>query len=83
VADLAAEITARSRKIKKQDRLGLDKPDWYYDQKMLGMAVYVDLFTCDLKKLEAKIPYLKSLGINHLNLMLLYKSLDSNSKCIT
>jgi amylosucrase len=50
---------------------------------MLGMAVYVDLFTCDLKKLEAKIPYLKSLGINHLNLMLLYKSLDSNSKCIT
>ncbi|PKH01580.1 amylosucrase [Psychromonas sp. MB-3u-54] len=79
VAHLAAGIVARSRKLKKQDKLRLDKPGWYRDQKMLGMAVYVDLFAGDLKKLKAKIPYLKSLGINYLHLMPLYKSPEGDS----
>ncbi|MDN3685240.1 alpha-amylase family glycosyl hydrolase [Vibrio sinaloensis] len=47
---------------------------------MLGMAVYVDLFAGDLKKkLQMKIPYLKSLGINYLHLMPLYKAPEGDS----
>ncbi|WP_041765783.1 amylosucrase [Psychromonas ingrahamii] len=79
VAHLAAGIIARSGKLKKQDTLRLNKPDWYRDHKMLGMAAYVDLFAGDLKKLKAKIPYLKSLGINYLHLMPLYKSPKGDS----
>lgn len=79
VAHLAAGVAARSGKLKKKDKLRLNKPDWYRDQKMLGMAAYVDLFAGDLKKLKAKIPYLKSLGINYLHLMPLYKSPDGDS----
>jgi len=79
VVDLAAGVAARSGKLKKKDKLRLNKPDWYRDQKMLGMAAYVDLFAGDLKKLKAKIPYLKSLGINYLHLMPLYKSPQGDS----
>ena len=79
VVHLAAGVAARSGKLKKKDKLRLNKPDWYRDQKMLGMAAYVDLFAGDLKKLKAKIPYLKSLGINYLHLMPLYKSPEGDS----
>jgi amylosucrase len=79
VAHLAAGVAARSGKLKKQDTLRINKPDWYRDQKMLGMAAYVDLFAGDLKKLKAKIPYLKSIGINYLHLMPLYKSPEGDS----
>ncbi|MFT6926382.1 MAG: amylosucrase [Psychromonas sp.] len=79
VVHLAAGVAARSKKLKQKDKLRLNKPDWYRDQKMLGMAAYVDLFAGDLKKLKAKIPYLKSLGINYLHLMPLYKSPEGDS----
>lgn len=76
---LASGFAARSSKLKKKDKQRLDKPDWYRDEKMLGMAAYVDLFAGDLKKLKAKIPYLKSLGINYLHLMPLYKAPEGDS----
>ena len=79
MAHLAAGVAARSKKLRKQDELRLDKPDWYRDQKMLGMAAYVDFFAGDLKNLKAKIPYLKSLGINYLHLMPLYKSPEGDN----
>jgi len=79
VVHLAAGVAARSDKLKKKDKLRLNKSDWYRDKKMFGMAAYVDLFAGDLKKLKAKIPYLKSLGINYLHLMPLYKSPQGHS----
>lgn len=43
------------------------------------MAVYVDLFAGNLNKLQSKIPYLKSLGVNYLHLMPLYKAPEGDS----
>ncbi|USD63061.1 alpha-glucosidase C-terminal domain-containing protein [Vibrio sp. SCSIO 43140] len=76
---LATNFASRKRKWKNLDEKRLANPQWYRSEKMLGMAVYVDLFAGDLNALHAKIPYLKSLGINYLHLMPLYKSPEGDS----
>lgn len=54
---------------------GLDhrNHDWYMSEKMVGMMLYVDLFSNDLKQLPGKIPYLKELGVTFVHLMPLLK----------
>ncbi len=76
---LAKAFAERKPEWKKRDEQRLSNPVWYRSEKMLGMAVYVDLFAGNLKKLQHKIPYLKSLGINYLHLMPLYKSPQGDS----
>ncbi|MGL6314140.1 alpha-amylase family protein [Vibrio sp. WXL103] len=76
---LAASFARRKRKWKDLDEKRLANPAWYRSEKMLGMAVYVDLFAGNLTELRAKIPYLKSLGINYLHLMPLYKAPEGDS----
>ncbi|WP_036823894.1 alpha-amylase family glycosyl hydrolase, partial [Photobacterium sanctipauli] len=79
VVVLAKAFAGRKRKWKNLDESRLKNPDWYRSEEMLGMAVYVDLFAGDLQKLKQKIPYLKSLGINYLHLMPLYKAPEGDS----
>ena len=76
---LAKAFASRKRKWKNLDEKRLSNPNWYRSEKMLGMAVYVDLFAGDLKKLQMKIPYLKSLNITYLHLMPLYQAPKGDS----
>lgn len=76
---LATSFASRKRKWKNLDEQRLADPYWYRSEKMLGMAVYVDLFAGNLNKLQSKIPYLKSLGVNYLHLMPLYKAPEGDS----
>ena len=76
---LASNYAQRAKKLKTKDKQRLANPTWYRHQNMLGMACYVDLFAGDLKRLQAKIPYLKSIGINYLHLMPLYDSPKGDS----
>jgi amylosucrase len=79
VTNLLNGFHARSSQLKKLDLQRLANPHWYQQQNMLGMACYVDLFAGDLKSLQAKIPYLKTLGITYLHLMPLYDSPKGDS----
>ncbi|WP_295894074.1 alpha-amylase family protein [uncultured Vibrio sp.] len=79
VVVLAKAFAGRKRKWKNLDEKRLKDPTWYRSEKMLGMAVYVDLFAGDMQKLQMKIPYLKTLGINYLHLMPLYKAPEGDS----
>lgn len=72
IQTLASGFAKRPLKLKQKDKKRLAEPDWYLKENMLGMACYVDLFAGDLKGLQQRIPYLKSLGITYLHLMPLY-----------
>lgn len=62
-----------------QQKNTITDPSWYLSEKTVGIALYVDLFAGNLSKLRQKIPYLKSLGINYVHLMPLYKAPEGNS----
>ncbi|MGO4891050.1 alpha-amylase family protein [Flavobacterium sp. W21_SRS_FM6] len=79
VDTLAQGFSQRSRALKSKDKKRLNDPNWYQSENMLGMACYVDLFAGDLTNLQAKIPYLKELGITYLHLMPLYDSPKGDS----
>lgn len=76
---LASAFASRKKDLKMRDQQRLLQPNWYRSEKMLGMALYVDLFSGDLKKLKEKIPYFQSLGINYIHLMPLYLSPEGES----
>ncbi|MGB5645509.1 alpha-amylase family protein [Muriicola sp.] len=66
---LPSLFQTRSDELKLHDLHLLKKGNWYQSEKMAGMQLYVDLFNNDLKGIEEKIPYFKTLGINFLHLM--------------
>ena len=75
------DIIARAKKernadLKKQDALG---NDWYLSEKMVGIMLYVDRFSADLKGFEDKIDYLAELGITYVHFMPLLKSREGNN----
>ena len=49
-------------------------PSWYQSGHLIGAMAYVDLFADELQNLQAKISYLKELGVTYLHLMPIYKS---------
>ncbi|MGF1452809.1 MAG: alpha-amylase family protein [Opitutales bacterium] len=63
---------ARSHPLKALDHSRENNPEWYLSQKMVGGALYVDLFSGNLQKLRAHIPYLRDLGLTYLHLMPLF-----------
>ncbi|MDO6721382.1 alpha-amylase family protein [Psychrosphaera sp. 1_MG-2023] len=79
VCELATSFKKRPVALHRSDNKRLNQPDWYRDEKMVGMAVYVDLVADDLKDLISKVPYYKELGITYLHLMPLYKSPEGDS----
>ncbi len=79
VTTLAENYKVRPAKLKKKDQSKLASPCWYKDEKMIGMACYVDLYGGDFDSLKQRIPYFKELGITYLHLMPLYKSPESDS----
>ena len=63
-----------AKKIRKSDLKKLDQQtNWYFNQNMIGMTLYVDLFAGNIKKLHNKISYFKDLGVNFIHLMPLLK----------
>lgn len=57
---------------KRQDRDHEHDPTWHFSQKMVGGALYVDLFSENLGRLREHIGYLKDLGLTYVHLMPLF-----------
>ncbi len=64
----------RNSALKKLDREREKTPFWYSTNSLVGMMMYVDNFSDDLKGLKNKIDYIKESGVNYLHLMPLLKS---------
>lgn len=69
------EVLDLKRSQRKHELKVLDERphNWYMDEKMIGMMIYVDLFSNNLKGMIQKIPYLHELGITYVHLMPLLK----------
>ncbi len=66
---LEALFSKRPGYLKTQDIERINTEAWYRSEQLVGMQLYVDHFSKDLKGLRNKISYLEQLGINFLHLM--------------
>ena len=69
----------RPADLRKVDDHRQPDPDWFQSNKLVGGALYVDLFSENLGKLKSHIPYLQDLGINYLHLMPLFAVRPGNN----
>jgi len=54
------------------DRHRINQPGWFTSEKVVGGALYVDLFSENLSKLREHVGYFKRLGLTYLHLMPLF-----------
>lgn len=75
------ELMSNAHKLRKPELVLLDQHNhqWYSEQTMIGMTLYVDLFCQDLKKLKTKVAYFKELGIGYIHLMPLLKPRENEN----
>jgi amylosucrase len=68
----ARGLVERSDELRESDRRRVNEPNWFASQKMVGGALYVDLFSENLGQLRQYIGYFSSLGLTYLHLMPLF-----------
>ena len=59
----------RSGKLKNTDRKREDHPDWYKQNDMLGMMLYIDNFAGDINRVRKKLDYIEKCNVNYIHLM--------------
>ncbi|MCA9185997.1 MAG: alpha-amylase family glycosyl hydrolase [Pirellulaceae bacterium] len=69
----------RPAELKRVDTLRINDPDWFLSEKMVGGALYVDLFSENLSQLRQHIPYFQQLGLTYLHLMPLFAVRPGNN----
>ena len=56
-----------------------DEPEWFQTEKIVGGALYVDLFSGTLRQARNHIGYLKDLGLTYIHLMPLFATPPGDS----
>ncbi len=69
----------RPKELKSSDRNREKDPNWLLSQKWVGMSLYPEHFSGNLKGLENKLDYLQDLGINLVHLMPILKTPELNN----
>ncbi len=62
----------RPAPLRELDRHRVNEPDWFETEKIVGGALYVDLFSENFGRLRESIDYFKELGLTYLHLMPLF-----------
>lgn len=62
----------RPQLLRDVDEKRIHDPDWFQSEKIVGGALYVDLFSENLGRLRESIDYFKDLGLTYLHLMPLF-----------
>ncbi len=62
----------RPQALRELDRHRINEPEWFASEKIVGGALYVDLFSENLGRLRESIGYFKELGLTYLHLMPLF-----------
>nr|WP_231846387.1 alpha-amylase family glycosyl hydrolase [Rhodopirellula baltica] len=69
----------RPEQLKQDDEHRINNPEWYQSEKLVGGALYVDLFSENLGELRKQIPYFQDLGLSYLHLMPLFAVRPGNN----
>jgi amylosucrase len=69
VETLALRYIERAPHFRNTDLEREKNYNWFLSQKWVGMALYCDRFSDDLKGLRSRLPYLQELGVNMLHVM--------------
>lgn len=69
----------RNDVLKKRDIKREDNPDWYKQNDMLGMMLYIDNFAGNLKGVQKKLPYLEQCNVNYIHLMPFLDTMEGKS----
>ncbi len=70
---MAIRYIERDEYLKLLDVERQEDHNWFLSQEIVGMALYADGFSKDLKGLQSRIGYLQELGINMLHVMPMLK----------
>ncbi len=76
---LARAWLLRPADLKKADEQRIHDPRWFLSEKVVGGALYVDLFSENLGKMREQIPYFQKLGLTYLHLMPLFAVRPGNN----
>lgn len=69
----------RGDELKELDRRREKEPDWYKQNDLVGMMLYVDAFAGNLKGVEKKLDYIRDCNVNYLHLMPLLDTTEGKS----
>ena len=69
---LGGILDAAAPELKSLDEKRQADPNWFISEDVVGIVLYVDLFSDNLSKLKDHIPYFRKLGLNYLHLMPLF-----------
>ncbi|MEZ6132428.1 MAG: alpha-amylase family glycosyl hydrolase [Planctomycetaceae bacterium] len=75
----AATWAHRPSALREVDSHRVNEPDWFTSEKVVGGALYVDLFSENLGRLRESISYFRELGLTYLHLMPLFAVRPGNS----
>ncbi len=69
----------REETLKSSDHLREEKPDWYLENRLIGMMMYTENFAGDLQGVRKHLDYLEKSNINYLHLMPLLDTTEGKS----
>jgi len=69
VKTMAQQYIKRAHELKESDLARERDHDWFLSQKWVGMALYCEGYSEDLKKMQSKLHHLQELGINMIHIM--------------
>ena len=69
----------RGMELKKQDMAREKKTDWYKQNDMLGMMLYIDNFADNLKGVQKKLDYIEKSNVNYIHLMPFLDTVEGRS----
>lgn len=75
----AAAWAERPDDLCELDRHRTNAPDWFQSEKIVGGALYVDLFSENLSKARQHVRYFANLGLTYLHLMPLFAVRPGNN----
>jgi amylosucrase len=70
---------ARPEDLCELDRHRSNEPDWFLSEKIVGGALYVDLFSENLSRARQHVQYFQDLGLTYLHLMPLFAVRPGNN----